>query len=404
MKLAEDIKRIGVVGSGAMGTGISQEIALAGLQVCLVDESEKALNNARDYHQKSLFKLVEKNRLDQQEAEQVLSRIHYSTEIQILNSADMVIEAIVENEGSKKLLFNSLEQIVSSDCILASNTSSLSITALASACKNPKRMIGLHFFNPVNRMALVEIVPALQSEYNLPQTLESWIHQLGKVPVICQDTPGFLVNRIARPFYGEALQIWEEGLASMNMIDQTLKNLGGFKMGPFELMDFIGNDINYAVTESVYQAFYQNPKYKPSFVQKRLFLAKHMGRKSGIGFRDYTNPDEPFVQIGLQVHDSLNKRNGEYESNAQMILNRVLFRLINEAADTLYYRIATREAIDLAMLKGANYPQGLLKWADQIGLEKIIETLDNLEFLYKNGKYVVSPLLRKMSLEGRKFY
>ena len=401
MKNWHSTRRIGVVGAGAMGQGIAQIFASHEWEVCLVDSSESALHKAQENHKYSLYKFAEKSQISEVEIERFLSRIHYTDDLKSLKTADIVVEAIVEDYEAKKLLFNTLESIVSEECLLATNTSSFTITGLASACKHSERFIGIHFFNPVTRMPLVEIIPALQTDTNWIPQIESVLHQMGKVPVVCQDTPGFLVNRIARPFYGEAIRIWEEGLASMDTIDFVMKEQGGFKMGPFELMDFIGHDVNFRVTESVYESLFYNPKYMPSITQKKLFLAGHYGRKSGIGFRQYPSNT---LHPGLKNQDEENKARGKYEKEPQILFERILFMLINEAADAFYYKLGSKEAIDLAMMKGANYPMGLLKWADQLDLKTVVETLDNYQNFYRDGRYKVSPIRREMRITGEKFY
>jgi 3-hydroxybutyryl-CoA dehydrogenase len=203
---------------------------------------------------------------------------------------------------------------------------------------------------------------------------------------LAKDTPGFIVNRVARPFYGEALRIYEEGLADFATIDWAMKELGGFRMGPFELMDFIGNDVNYTVTETVFREFYYDPRYKPSFTQKRFMEAGYLGRKSGRGFYDY-------VETAEKPSPNMDKDLG------QKILDRILVMLINEAADALYLNIATAKDIDLAMTKGVNYPKGLLAWANEKGIGWCVEKMDELYDKYREDRYRCSPLLRK----GEKF-
>jgi 3-hydroxybutyryl-CoA dehydrogenase len=212
-----------------------------------------------------------------------------------------------------------------------------------------------------------------------------------KTVAVAKDTPGFIVNRVARPYYGEALRIYEEGIADFATIDWSLKTIGGFTMGPFELMDFIGNDVNYAVTESVFTAFYFDSRYKPSFTQKRLAEAGYLGRKSGKGYYDYSegtakpNPTEDKI-LG------------------DKIFNRVLVMLINEATDALFLNIASAEDIDNAMTKGVNYPKGLLAWADEIGIDNCVTTLDRLYDEYHEDRYRCSPLLRKMLRDKKTFF
>ena len=246
-------------------------------------------------------------------------------------------------------------------------------------------------------MKLVEVIPAIQtSEYVLQKSIDT-ISNWKKVVAVAKDTPGFIVNRVARPFYGEALRIYEEGIADFATIDWSLKTIGGFRMGPFELMDFIGNDVNYTVTETVFTAFYFDPRYKPAFTQKRFSEAGYLGRKSGRGYYQY---DENGKLVGsLDVTTSAVER-----SLAESIFNRVIVMLINEAADALFLNIASAEDIDNAMTKGVNYPKGLLAWADEIGINKCIIALDKLYDEYHEDRYRCSPLLRKMNKEQKTFF
>ena len=288
------------------------------------------------------------------------------------------------------MVFSEIEKIVSKECIIASNTSSLSITALASSLNLNNRFIGLHFFNPANLMPLVEVIPAIQTSEKTIKNSQDFLREMGKVVVTAKDTPGFIVNRVARPFYGEAIRIYEEGIANYATIDWALKEFGGFKMGPFELMDFIGNDINYTVTETVFKEFYYDPRYKPSFTQKKLKEAGYYGRKSGIGFYNYQN-EEP-------------KEINKIRELAKKIVLRILSLLINEAADALYLNIASKEDIDLAMTKGVNYPKGLLYWADEIGIETVYKTLVSLKNKYSEDRYRPSPIFQNMLNQNKKFY
>lgn len=383
---------IGVVGSGAMGSGIAQVAATAGHKVIVTDTSDDQINKAKDKLEKILHRLAEKGKMSEAEAEEVFNRICFTQDNQKLKDCGLVIEAIVENIDVKTQVFKQLESIVDEYCILASNTSSLSIAAIGSALQKPERVIGIHFFNPAPLMPLVEIIPAVQTSENTLKTAKDLIDSWKKITVIAKDTPGFIVNRVARPFYGEALRIHEEGMADFSTIDYALTHHGGFKMGPFTLMDFIGNDINYKVTESVFEAFYYDPRYRPSFTQKRMMEAGYLGKKSGKGYYDYSE--------GASESDEPNKD----EVLCKEIVNRILVMLINEAADALYLNIASKEDIDTAMTKGVNYPKGLLKWADEIGVEKVLKDLDDLYDLYREDRYRASVLLRKMAEKQQKFY
>lgn len=368
--------KIGVIGSGAMGSGIAQVAAQAGHDVVVYDQQKSALDRAESNLKATLAKLVEKGKLSAEDSTNMIGRIAFREKLEALASSELVIEAIVENLEVKKTVFRSLEALVSDTCILASNTSSLSITAIASACHKPERFVGIHFFNPAPLMPLVEIIPALQTAASVVNVSASIIKSWGKVPVVCKDTPGFIVNRVARPFYSEALRIFDEGLADIATIDQAMRNMG-FRMGPFELMDMIGHDVNYAVTESVFTAMYFDPRYRPSITQKKLVEAGWLGRKSGRGFYQYAEGTEKPV---ASTDEALLGRIG----------NRVLTMLINEAYDAVYYGVASADDIDLAMTKGVNYPKGLIAWGKEIGLTQIRTNLVQLHERYGEDRYRVS--------------
>lgn len=368
--------KVGVIGSGAMGSGIAQVAAQAGHDVVVYDQQKAALERAESNLKATMAKLVEKGKLSAEDSTKVLGRIAFRETLDALASSELVIEAIVENLEVKKTVFRSLEALVSNTCMLASNTSSLSITAIAAACNKPERFIGIHFFNPAPLMPLVEIIPALQTDESLAKQSVEIIAAWGKVPVVCKDTPGFIVNRVARPYYSEALRIYDEGLADMATIDQAMRNLG-FRMGPFELMDMIGHDVNYTVTESVFSAMYFDPRYRPSITQKKLVEAGWLGRKSGRGFYTYADGAAQPAPSGD-------------EAVLHTIGSRILTMLINEAYDTVYYGIASAHDVDLAMTKGVNYPKGLIAWGKEIGLTQIRTNLVQLHERYGEDRYRVS--------------
>jgi 3-hydroxybutyryl-CoA dehydrogenase len=382
--------KIGIIGGGAMGGGIAQIAAQNGHLTIVVDANPTALERCQSGHRKTMDKLVEKGKLTSERAAEILGRLSYSGSLADLAGCGLVIEAIVESAEIKKSVFGETAAAVGPDCILATNTSSLSVTGLAASVQRPERFIGIHFFNPAPLMPLVEIIPALQTDSEIISQCKTLIDGWGKVTVLAKDTPGFIVNRVARPYYSEAIRIFEEGGASFAQIDAAMRS-AGFRMGPFELMDFIGNDVNYAVTETVWRSMFFDPRYTPSFTQQKLSEAGRFGRKSGRGYYDYADGQGPEI---AEVSDAL----------SMSITERILLMLFNEAADALFKGIASKEDLDLAMTKGVNYPKGLLKWADEFSLEKVVSGLDALYHRYGEDRYRCCPLLRDKVEQGKTFY
>jgi 3-hydroxybutyryl-CoA dehydrogenase len=383
--------QIGVLGAGSMGAGIAQVAAQSGHEVVLCDTKQEQLDLAKSKLAKIMARLVEKGKITPEQSNKTQNNITYSTSMANFEGSGMVIEAIIENLDIKKTVFKQLESIVDDTCILASNTSSLSIASIAAACQKADRVLGIHFFNPAPLMPLVEIIPAVQTSAETTKSARNLIDSWKKVTVLAKDTPGFIVNRVARPFYGEALKIYEEGVADFATIDWAMTEIGGFRMGPFTLMDYIGNDINYTVTETVFAAFYYDPRYRPSFTQKRHSEAGWLGRKSGRGYYDYS-------ENAIKVEPNKNTELGNE------IVNRIVVMLINEAVDALFLNIASKEDIDLAMTKGVNYPKGLLKWADEMGLANVLSKLEWLQAEYGEDRYRPSVLLRRMVRNNQTFY
>jgi len=385
---------VGVVGAGAMGTGIAQVAAAAGHRVVLADAMSGAVERARASIAKAVARDVEKKRITSEAAEALISRIEFDAspleqEPQRYRQCGLVIEAVVEELDAKRRVMRSL-QLTTPNAVLATNTSSLSVTAIAAACPSPERVVGLHFFNPPPLMPLVEVVPRAGGGRALADDAAQLMRAWGKTPVVASDTPGFIVNRVARPFYGESIRILEEGIADCATIDWAMRDLAGFRMGPFELMDFIGNDVNYSVTRSVYEGMFYDPRYKPSVTQQRLVDAGHLGRKTSRGYYDYS----PGAAAPQPTEDT---------ALGRRVVDRVLAMLMNEAIDAVYLRVASPADIDLAMTRGVNYPKGLLAWADELGAATVLDRIERLHAEYGEDRYRASPLLRRVARDGGRF-
>ena len=382
---------IGVVGAGTMGQGIAQIASQNNHKVYLYDAYPDQLGKAKHALRKILQRQVEKERMSQEEVDGIMNRIHFVEDLTNYDECSLVIEAVIEDLDIKQDVFQRLEGIVSHDCILATNTSSISIASISSALKKSKRFLGIHFFNPAPIMPLVEIVPGIATSDAITQDARQLIDKWDKTTVLAKDTPGFIVNRVARPFYSEAIRLFEEGVADVPTIDWAMKEIGGFRMGPFELMDFIGHDVNYKVTETVFKEFFYDPRFKPSFTQKRMVEAGWLGKKSGKGFYEYGDEAD-------------NPKPTKDKELGQQIVDRIVAMLINEAVDAVFMNVATVEDVDLAMTKGVNYPKGLLKWADDIGLQEVLDRITRLQTEYREDRYRPNPLLKRKVRNGETFY
>lgn len=380
-----DPRVIGVVGAGAMGAGIAQVALRHGHKVVMGDTNDVAIARGRAGIEKAFQREVEKQRMTDDQAASAMAMLTLadtSRGMDLFAGCHVVIEAIVERLEVKQQSFRALEDVVGDAAILATNTSSLSIASIAGVCDRPERVLGIHFFNPAPIMPLVEIVPGLRTAGDVVAEARRLVDGWGKTTVAAADTPGFIVNRIARPFYSEALRLYDDGEADMATIDWAMREIGGFRMGPFELMDFIGHDVNYLVTESVWTAMYYDPRYKPSLTQKRLLEAGLLGRKSGRGFYDYADG-------ASREAPTTDREAGE------RIFHRVLAMLVNEAADAVHLRIASASDVELAMTRGVNYPRGLLQWGNEVGPERLLGILESCHAASPDGRYRPSPLLRR---------
>ena len=381
-------KKTIVVGAGAMGIGIAQVLSQAGVNVLLYDIDPEGVKKALEKLHKTMERLVLKGKIDQADSLEIFKRITPIESLSKEQDTDLVIEAISENIDLKRRLFEQLEQIFPADTIFATNTSSLSIASLAKELNQPERLIGIHFFNPAALMPLVEIIPSLATSPELVSQCKTWLLQMGKSPVVAKDSPGFIVNRVARAFYGEAMNIYEEGIASPDTIDWAMTSIGKFKMGPFLLTDFIGQDINYSVSESVWTQFYFEPRFRPNISQKRLVDLGWLGRKAGRGFYLY----EEGIALTNPIKDDV---------LGNHILERILALLINEALSALGDNLCSLEDLETAMTKGVNYPMGLIEWAKKLGAEKILQILNDLLNKTGDARYRPTVLLQEWVSNGK---
>jgi 3-hydroxybutyryl-CoA dehydrogenase len=396
-----DINSIGVLGAGTMGAGIVQIVAEAGLEVLVHDPLEGATERARERIGGFLQRRVEKGEIDANEAADAMTRIQPAASLEALAVADLVIEAIPEQLELKRDAFRRLDASSSDDTILATNTSSLSVAGIAAATRRPDRVLGMHFFNPVPLMALVEVIAGPMTTPEVTDTVALLARRLGKTPVVVADTPGFIVNRVARPYYLEAFRIIGEGVARLDAVDDAMRGIG-FKMGPFELIDAIGADVNFAVSQSVFEQFFGDPRYRPHPLQRTLVEAGRLGRKANGGCYDYAadgNRGEPWSGLTRRASGPQPPR-----LDSAQIEARILATIVNEAASAAADGVASPDAIDTAMRLGTNWPDGPLAWGERIGLASVIHTLDALHASVPDGRYRAAPLLRSLADGGGSFF
>ncbi len=399
---------VGVIGSGIMGAGIAQIAAAHGYEVRLMDVDQSLANKAIEGIAKRFDRQVEKGRMTPAEAGQSKGRLQAVTEPSAMADCKLIVEAVVENLETKVKVFNALLPEVASSCILASNTSSLSITQMGQAIGEEARFVGMHFFNPVPLLPLVEIVSGNGTSQESADRVATIAKSWGKTVVRCKDTPGFIVNRVARGYYLESLRILSDGIAGIDEIDSIMKRLGGFRMGPFELMDLVGIDVNYTVSCSVYEQMDKPARLEPHSLQAKLFDKQHFGRKTGQGFYSYdTDTPLPAVDVdrkSFEFPDALKDATLAFCSRAseetgsateQYVFARVLSTVINEAALAFDDGIASSDDIDTAMRTGTNYPKGPLEWADKIGHGVCSGLLESLNEGTMNGRFAPAAFLAK---------
>ncbi|MDP9467321.1 MAG: 3-hydroxyacyl-CoA dehydrogenase NAD-binding domain-containing protein [Chloroflexota bacterium] len=394
-------ERIGILGAGTMGAGIAQVVAEAGIEAVLHDPIPGAYEQATERITGFLARKVEKGQLDQAAAADALGRLSPAGTLEELAAVDLVVEAIPEELDLKRDVFRRLDAEAPPTTILATNTSSLSIARIASATRHPGRVVGMHFFNPVPLMALVEVVAGALTDSEVAEATIFAARRLGKTPVLAADTPGFIVNRVARPFYLESMRILGDGAARVEQVDAAVRD-AGFRMGPFELVDTIGTDINFSVSESLHEAFFFDPRYRPHLVQRTLVEAGRLGKKSGGGFYDYDADGARLAPWASLARRPAGPR--AEQLTAEQISSRILAAIVNEAASAVAEGVAAPEAIDTAMRLGANYPSGPLEWGERIGLASVVRTLDGLHAAVPDGRYRVVPLLRSLADGNGSFF
>ena len=396
-----EIRTVAVLGAGTMGAGIAQVVAEAGLDVRLHDPVDGATQRALGRIGGSLERRVDRGQVTAVDAGAALARIQAGDSVEGLASADLVVEAIPEDLELKRDVFRRLDAASSEGAILATNTSSLSVGAIASATRLPERVVGMHFFNPVPAMALVEVIAGPMTAPEVVDAIALFGRRLGKTPVVAADTPGFIVNRVARPYYLEAFRILGEGSAGVDAIDTAMRGIG-FRMGPFELIDAIGADVNLAVSISVFERFFGDPRYRPHPIQRMLVEAKRLGSKTGGGCYEYdADGARGAPWPGLVRRPDAHRPK---PLDAAQVEARILAAIVNEAASAVAEDVATPVAIDTAMRLGTNWPEGPLGWGERIGLSSVVHTLDALHATVPDGRYRVTPVLRDLADAGGSFF
>jgi 3-hydroxybutyryl-CoA dehydrogenase len=396
-----DVRTVGILGAGTMGAGIAQVAAEAGLEVLLVDPLEGATQRAIERIAGFVRRRVEKGQLDADDADAAISRLTPVAGLDGMAPSDLVIEAIPEDLELKRDAFARLDGVVQADAILATNTSSLSVARIAAATQRRERVVGMHFFNPVPLMALVEVIAGPMTAPDVADSAALVARRLGKTPVAAADTPGFIVNRVQRALYLEGFRIFEEGLADVVAIDDAMRQVG-FRLGPFELADVVGTDVNLAAGSAIFDGFSGDPRYRPALVQRLVVDAGRLGRKTSAGYYDYdADGARAAPWSALDRHHDHGPRLPPI--GPAQIEARTLAAIVNEAASAVSDGVAAPAAIDTAMRLAANWPEGPLAWGERIGLSSIVHTLDALHAVVPDGRYRVTPLLRLIAERGGSF-
>jgi 3-hydroxybutyryl-CoA dehydrogenase len=388
---------IGVLGAGTMGAGIAQLAARSGARTLLFDPVPAALQRGSELARAGLKKEAARGHITAERASAAADGLQSVGELVALESCELVVEAAPERLELKHELLAALCEIVSGECVLASNTSSLLVTAIAAGAIHPERVVGMHFFNPAPIMRLLEVVAGEQSDERSLALAHATGEAMGKTVIQAKDGPGFLVNRCNRPFGLEALRVLQERIADIETIDRIVRVEGGFRMGPFELMDLVGIDTGLEISKSFYEQSFGEPRWRPSPITARYVAAGRYGRKSGRGYYDYSSdpyrppdPDPPAEGAGAEAQPA-----------AGGVLERIVCQVINECAFALGEGVGSAEDIDTGMVLGLNYPRGPLVWADEIGLDRVLAVLDGLWEQYREERYRPAPAMRGLVRAGR---
>ncbi len=400
---------IGVIGAGTMGEGIAQTAAHAGFVVETLDTNPDLVKKAYATIHERLDRQVEKNKLPRHERDETIARLRIATGTDSFKNAELVIEAVPEDLTLKRRILGELAEKLSPRTVLASNTSSISMTKLADGLKHPERFIGMHFFNPAPVMKLVELISSPKTDFQTVVLGVSFANAFGKTPIKVKDSPGFVVNRVARPFYLESLAMLEGGVADVQTIDAAVRDVGRFPMGPFQLLDLIGLDVNLAVTKTVHEGFDKPARFAPNAIQSKLVEQGRLGRKTQRGFYDYSS--EPATRSfetpvrsaeGWKPTAALTafaKALNKPADRAMYLFARIMTAIINEAA-LAAETIALPREVDLGMKYGLNYPEGPLELADFIGLDVVQNLMREFAADDRSGRYEAAPLLLKHIAEG----
>jgi 3-hydroxybutyryl-CoA dehydrogenase len=395
------VSRIGVVGTGTMGTGIAQVAALGGFETVLHDADPEMTEGAALKLGDDLAKGTARGRWSRPEGESALERLNFALELEQLADCDLAIEAVPENLELKRSLFARLGEALGPEAVLATNTSSLRVTEIAAGVPQPERLVGLHFFNPPALMKLVEVVAAERSSEQSLVAATEVAERMGRTPIRAKDSPGFVANRLARPFTLESLRMLRDGLADAATIDRIVRLGGGFRMGPFELLDLIGLDVNLEIARSFFAQGGEPERWRPSPIQEELVAEGRLGRKSGRGYHDYGEGRERELdpELGILAPTLDPEKLARIDPAAEEVLSRLFAQIANEAAYAMEEEIASAEDMETAMRLGFNWPAGPLKLAEKIGPGRAVELLERLQ-AEKGGAYAQAPLLRRAAAEG----